>query len=60
MRDLGDDTIPDQVAGIKQLGEQSYPWIEMDKIGIYGTLRRRQRDCLGHVSLSRLLQGRHR
>ncbi|ADW67370.1 S9 family peptidase [Granulicella tundricola] len=33
--DLGDDTIPDQIAGMKDLSTR-YPWIDMDKIGIYG------------------------
>jgi dipeptidyl-peptidase-4 len=32
---LGDGTIPDQVAGIKQLASQS-PWIDLDRVGIWG------------------------
>ena len=32
---LGDDTIPDQVAGMKQLAER-YPWIDLTRTGIYG------------------------
>ncbi len=32
---LGDDTIPDQIAGMKTLAER-YPWIELDKSGMYG------------------------
>ena len=32
---LGDDTIPDQVAGMQDLAER-YPWIDMERIGIYG------------------------
>ena len=32
---LGDDTIPDQVTGIKQLAER-YPWIDGNRVGIYG------------------------
>jgi dipeptidyl-peptidase-4 len=32
---LGDNTIPDQVAGMKQLAAQ-YPWIDIDRAGIYG------------------------
>jgi dipeptidyl-peptidase-4 len=33
--DLGDDTIPDQVAGMKELAAK-YPWIDIDKAGMYG------------------------
>ncbi|MDE2271350.1 MAG: DPP IV N-terminal domain-containing protein [Xanthomonadaceae bacterium] len=33
--DMGDDTLPDQVAGIKQLAER-YPWIDLDRVGIWG------------------------
>jgi dipeptidyl aminopeptidase/acylaminoacyl peptidase len=32
---MGDNTIPDQVAGMKQLG-QRYPFIDLDKVGIWG------------------------
>ncbi|HWZ50643.1 MAG TPA: DPP IV N-terminal domain-containing protein [Granulicella sp.] len=32
---LGDDTIPDQVAGMKDLATQ-YPFIDIDRAGIYG------------------------
>ena len=32
---LGDDTIPDQVTGLQQLGER-YPWIDLQRTGIYG------------------------
>jgi dipeptidyl-peptidase 4 len=32
---LGDDTIPDQVAGMKDLAKQ-YPFIDLDRAGIYG------------------------
>jgi dipeptidyl aminopeptidase/acylaminoacyl peptidase len=32
---MGDNTLPDQVAGMKQLA-QRYPWIDLDKAGIYG------------------------
>ena len=32
---LGDNTIPDQVAGMKQLA-QRYPWIDLKRAGIYG------------------------
>ncbi len=32
---LGDNTLPDQVAGMKQLAEK-YPWIDLDRAGIYG------------------------
>src|ERR1039458_7279670 len=33
--DLADNTIPDQVAGIKELAAK-YPWIDVDRVGIYG------------------------
>jgi dipeptidyl-peptidase 4 len=32
---LGDNTLPDQVSGMKQLA-QRYPWIDLDRAGIYG------------------------
>jgi len=32
---LGDNTLPDQVAGMKQLAEK-YPWIDLERAGIYG------------------------
>jgi dipeptidyl aminopeptidase/acylaminoacyl peptidase len=32
---LGDNTIPDQVAGMKELAAR-YPWIDIDKVGMYG------------------------
>jgi dipeptidyl aminopeptidase/acylaminoacyl peptidase len=32
---LGDNTIPDQVAGMKELARR-YPWIDIDRAGIYG------------------------
>ena len=32
---LGDDTIPDQVAGMKELAAR-YPWIDIDRAGIWG------------------------
>jgi dipeptidyl-peptidase 4 len=32
---LGDNTIPDQISGMKELGAK-YPWIDLDKVGIYG------------------------
>ncbi len=33
--DMGDNTIPDQVAGMKELAAR-YPWIDIDRAGIYG------------------------
>ena len=33
--DMGDNTLPDQVTGMKQLA-QRYPWIDIDSAGIYG------------------------
>ena len=32
---MGDNTLPDQVAGMKQLA-RTYPWIDIDRAGIYG------------------------
>jgi len=32
---MGDNTLPDQVAAIKQLGRR-YPWIDLDRVGIWG------------------------
>ena len=33
--EMGDDTIPDQVSGIKDLAAQ-YPWIDAERVGIWG------------------------
>ncbi len=33
--DMGDNTLPDQVAGLKELG-QRYPWIDLGRVGIWG------------------------
>jgi dipeptidyl-peptidase 4 len=33
--DMGDNTLPDQVSGMKQLA-QRYAWIDIDRAGIYG------------------------
>jgi dipeptidyl aminopeptidase/acylaminoacyl peptidase len=33
--DMGDNTLPDQVAGMKELARR-YPWIDVDRAGIYG------------------------
>jgi dipeptidyl aminopeptidase/acylaminoacyl peptidase len=33
--DMGDNTLPDQIAGMKQLA-QKYAWIDIDRAGIYG------------------------
>lgn len=33
--DMGDNTLPDQVAGMKQLA-QKYSWIDINRAGIYG------------------------
>jgi dipeptidyl aminopeptidase/acylaminoacyl peptidase len=32
---MGDNTLPDQVAGIRQLAAR-YPWIDLDRVGIWG------------------------
>ncbi len=32
---MGDDTLPDQVAGIKELAKR-HPWIDVDRVGIWG------------------------
>jgi dipeptidyl-peptidase-4 len=33
--DMGDNGLPDQVAGMRQLARR-YPWIDLDRAGIYG------------------------
>ncbi|HSH44724.1 MAG TPA: DPP IV N-terminal domain-containing protein [Longimicrobiales bacterium] len=33
--DMGDNGLPDQIAGMRQLAER-YPWIDLDRAGIYG------------------------
>src|SRR5690606_39100242 len=33
--DIGDNTLPDQVAGLKQLADR-YPWIDLDRVGVWG------------------------
>jgi dipeptidyl-peptidase-4 len=33
--DMGDNTLPDQITGMKQLA-QRYSWIDLDRAGIYG------------------------
>lgn len=33
--DMGDNTLPDQVSGMRQLARR-YPWIDIDRAGIYG------------------------
>lgn len=33
--DMGDNTLPDQVAGMKELA-QRHPWIDIERAGIYG------------------------
>ena len=32
---MGDNTLPDQVAGMKELASR-YPWIDIERVGIYG------------------------
>jgi dipeptidyl-peptidase-4 len=33
--DIGDNTLPDQVAGLKQLGER-FAWMDLDRVGVWG------------------------
>ena len=33
--DMGDNGLPDQVAGMRELGRR-YPWIDLDRVGIWG------------------------
>ncbi len=33
--DMGDNTLPDQVAGMKELAAR-YPWVDIERVGIYG------------------------
>jgi len=32
---MGDNTLPDQIAGMRELG-QKYSWIDIDRVGVYG------------------------
>lgn len=32
---MGDNTLPDQIAGMKELARK-YPWIDIDRVGIFG------------------------
>jgi dipeptidyl-peptidase-4 len=32
---MGDNTLPDQIAAMKQIAEK-YPWVDLDRAGIYG------------------------
>ena len=32
---IGDNTLPDQIAGLKDLAKR-YPWIDLDRVGIWG------------------------
>jgi dipeptidyl-peptidase-4 len=32
---MGDNTLPDQVAGMRELGKR-FPWIDLDRVGIWG------------------------
>jgi dipeptidyl-peptidase 4 len=34
-QNIGDNTLPDQVTAIRQLGAK-YPWIDLDRVGIWG------------------------
>ena len=33
--DMGDNTLPDQVVGLKELGKR-YPWMDLSRVGIWG------------------------
>ena len=33
--DIGDNTLPDQVAALRELGKR-HPWIDLDRVGIWG------------------------
>jgi dipeptidyl-peptidase-4 len=33
--DIGDNTLPDQVAALRQLGAR-YPWIDLNRVGVWG------------------------
>jgi len=33
--DIGDNTLPDQVAALRELGKR-YPWIDLDRVGVWG------------------------
>lgn len=34
-KNVGDNTLPDQITGMKQLGER-FPWIDLTRVGIWG------------------------
>ncbi len=50
--DMGDNTLPDQVAGMKELAKK-YPFIDIDRAGIYGHSGGGYRDGRRDVPLSR-------
>ncbi len=56
--DMGDNTLPDQVAGMKELA-QRYRFIDIDKAGIWGHSGGGFATGGRDVPVSRLLQGRH-
>ncbi|MCE7032138.1 DPP IV N-terminal domain-containing protein [Lysobacter sp. GX 14042] len=33
--DIGDNTLPDQVAGLRQLAER-HPWLDLERVGVWG------------------------
>ncbi len=55
--DLGDNTIPDQVAGMKQLA-QRYPWIDLERVGMYGHSGGGNATAAAMFHFPGLLQGR--
>ena len=55
---MGDNTLPDQIAGMKELAAR-YKWIDIDRAGDLRPLRRRLRHGRRDVPLSGFLQGRN-
>ena len=56
---MGDNTIPDQIAGIKDLASRS-PWIDLDHVGIWGHSGGGNATSSAMFGVSGFLQGRHR
>ena len=54
---MGDNTLPDQVAGMKELA-QRYSWIDINRAGIYGHSGGGYATAGRHVPFPRLLQSR--
>ncbi len=54
---MGDNTLPDQVAALKELGAKD-PWIDLNRVGMWGHSGGGNATADAHVPLSGFLQGR--